>query len=133
MTVRLANEIRPVDTPPYCSACGCQDPAKQHVDFDAACDRGYGEGLEVPMDDLILCEECLKTGARCLGMLEGDEPGEKIATLERRLEEERKRADQHAEYADRMEQALGSRPAPIKVSRPRGRPKKHIGEEDYYG
>lgn len=126
MTVRLANEIRPAELPMYCSACHNQDPSSQHVDFDAACDRGYGDSPAIPvaMDDLILCANCLETGARLLGMVQSQETAEKMMTLEHRLGEERKRAEQAANYADRMEEALANRPAPIKISRPRGRPPK---------
>jgi len=126
MTVKLANDIRPAEMPIYCSACGCQDREKRHVDFDAACDRGYGVDQAVPisMDDLIICETCLRSAAGLVGMIDDAEPLEKIAVLERRLAEEKKRADKAAAYAERMEQALAARPAPVKVSRPRGRPPK---------
>lgn len=126
MGVRLANQIRAAATPMYCSACGCQNPKLLHVDFDAACDRGYGAGeaVKVSMDDLILCETCLRSGAALVGMVDGTEPGERIEMLERRLAEEKLRADKAASYAQRMEDALKERPEPVKVSRPRGRPRK---------
>jgi hypothetical protein len=126
MSVKLANDIRSAELPMYCSACGCQDTGKRHVDFDAACDRGYGTGDVVPvsMDDLIICETCLRAGAALVGMIDDTEPLEKIATLEQRLSDEQKRADKAAAYAERMEQALAARPSPVKVSRPRGRPPK---------
>jgi hypothetical protein len=110
----------------YCSACGCQDREKRHVDFDAACDRGYGadEAIAVSMDDLILCETCLRSGALLVGMIDDAEPVERIAILERRLDEEKLRADKAVSYAERMEAALAERPTPVKVSRPRGRPSK---------
>lgn len=130
MTVQLANDIRPAELPTYCSACGCQDKSKRHVDFDAACDRGYGadENVPISMDDLIICETCLRSAALLVDMVDGTEPLEKIAVLERRLAEEQKRADQAAAYADRIEQAIAARPEPVKVSRPRGRPPKTAKE-----
>ncbi len=126
MSVQLANSIRPAELPMYCSACGCQDREKQHVDFDAACDRGYGaEGtVAVSMDDLILCETCLRSGAELVGMIDATEPQEKISVLEQRLADEKLRADKAVGYAERMEAALAARPTPVKVSRPRGRPRK---------
>ena len=126
MSVQLTNDIRPAELPVYCSACGCQDKSKRHVDFDAACDRGYGADQDVPisMDDLIICETCLRSAAGLVGMIDDTEPLEKIATLEQRLSGEQKRADKAAAYAERMEQALAARPSPVKVSRPRGRPPK---------
>jgi hypothetical protein len=124
MSVKLANDIRPAELPMYCSACGCQDQQKRHVDFDAACDRGYGadEAVSVSMDDLILCETCLRSGAELVGMIDDSEPLERIAALERRLKDEQARANKAAAYAERMEAALAERPTPVKVSRPRGRP-----------
>lgn len=126
MGVTLANDIRPADMPMYCSACGCQDREKQHVDFDAACDRGYGSdgAVKVRMDDLILCETCLRSGAALVGMVDGGEPGQRIAQLEQLLANEKLRADKVVAYADRMEAAIAVRPEPLKVQRPRGRPPK---------
>jgi hypothetical protein len=127
MTVTLANEIRPTNMPIYCSACFGQDPAARHIDFDAACDRGYGNtsnGYKVSMDDLILCEGCVRSAAVQLGMMDTEEFSEKTRSLERRLDAEKKRADKATEYADRMEEALEHRPEKLSVSRPRGRPPK---------
>jgi hypothetical protein len=132
MSVTLANEIRPAGLPMYCSACGCQDGEKRHVDFDAGCDRGYGaEGaVKVAMEDLILCETCLRSGAALVGMVDGDEPGQRIAQLEQQLAAEKLRADKAVAYADRMEGALQARPEPLKVRRPRGRPPKATRQKE---
>lgn len=126
MGVQLANEIRAAHLPMYCSACGCQDGSLRHVDFDAACDRGYGaeSAQQVSMDDLILCETCLRSGAALVGMIDDAEPVAKIGQLKQRLAEEKLRADKAVAYAQRMEEALAARPEPVKVSRPRGRPPK---------
>lgn len=122
------NAIMPVGVPPYCSACGGQDTDVSYVDFDAACDRGYGEDpsnpdVRVAMEYLILCENCVREGARQIGMVEDDQR-ERIGSLQRRLDEECKRCEQAINYADRMEQALAGRPEKLTVSRPRGRPPK---------
>lgn len=126
MSVQIANDIRPAELPMYCSACGCQDREKQHVDFDAGCDRGYGgEGaVKVAMEDLILCESCLRAGAALVGMVDDQEPGRRITQLEQQLADEKLRADKAVAYADRMEAAIEARPEPLKVQRPRGRPRK---------
>jgi hypothetical protein len=126
MTVRVANEVRAANMPIYCSACFGQNSDARHIDFDAACDRGYGDrddGLKVSMDDLILCEDCVKSGAVLLGMMDTEAFQARLASLEHRLEEEKRRADKATEYADRMEQALSHRPQELKVQRPRGRPR----------
>lgn len=133
MTVTMANEIRPTNMPIYCSACFGQNPEAQHVDMDAACDRGYGDrddGNKVSMDDLILCEDCIRSAGVLVGMTDTREFQEHTNSLERRLEEEKKRADKATEYADRMEDALKHRPEELKVSRPRGRPPRPYDVED---
>jgi hypothetical protein len=129
------NAIMPVGTPPYCSACGRCDSEGQYVDFDAACDRGYGEDpsnpdVKVAMEYLILCEQCISEGARHIGMIKDDD-GERIAVLERRLEEEKVRADKYGRYAQRLEITLRERPEPIEMpSRPRGRPASSEANSD---
>lgn len=131
MAVRDANEIRPAALPMYCSACHGQYPERKHIDFDAAIDRGwYGNdhGTHITMDDLILCEECLRNGAELIGMMDTNSFLDKMQSLEHRLEEETKRAEKWAEYADRMEVAFQHRPETLKVTRPRGRPPKRHEE-----
>jgi hypothetical protein len=131
MAPTLTNEIRETNTPTHCSACFQQDGKLLHVDFDAACDRGYGDahGVQIAMEDLILCENCLRDGAKLAGMVDGEVQAERIASLEGRLAEEAARCEQAVNYANRMEAALASRPTPIQVSRPRGRPRRPTPQE----
>jgi hypothetical protein len=45
-----------------CSACFNQQPDKLHIDFEAAWDGPVKEGaIKVPIDDLYICEDCLKS------------------------------------------------------------------------
>lgn len=124
---RLANEVRAAGTPVYCSACFNHDSSLRHVDFDAACDRGYGmqEAVKVSMDDLVLCETCVKAGGLLVGMVDAGEQAERMASLEERLTAETARCDQAVAYANRMEEALAARPEPVTVTRPRGRPRRN--------
>lgn len=132
---RLADPvIQPVNMPQYCSSCFNQDSNLRHIDFEAACDRGwYGQdpGTHVAMDDLILCENCIGEGARQLGWMPTHEVVDKMTSLEHRLAEETKRADKAESYAERMEDAIKHRPNQLHVSPPRkrGRPAK-VGQED---
>ena len=133
MAVRDANEIRPAALPMYCSACHGQYPERKHIDFDAAIDRGwYGNdhGTRITMDDLILCEECLRNGAELIGMMDTHAFLDQKASLEHRLAREEKEREKAVEYADRMEQALQHRPESLKVTRPRGRPPKRMEDVD---
>lgn len=89
------------DTPPtYCSGCFCQDVEKVHVDFEAYWDGPVldTEGsIKVPIDDLVLCEDCLTAGAMLIGMVhnkqmrkENYELGKAIEDKDAELEEMRK-------------------------------------------
>ncbi len=130
MTVRSANQIRPSHMPLYCSACSGQYPDRQYVDFDAECDRGYGDvliqgrsegesgnsGSPIQMDWLILCDQCVKEGARIIGMIDGAPLEAENAALKKRNEILEKRAEKADNYADRMEEALEElRRKPIKL------------------
>ncbi len=133
MSTTLANEVRATNTPTFCSACFGQDSTVQHVDFDAACDRGYGQtednpDIKVALDDLILCETCLRDGATRIGMIDAKEQAEYVQRLERLFAEEKANCERAVSYANRMEEALAQRPQPVKVSRPRGRPPKSVSQ-----
>jgi hypothetical protein len=134
MTVVAEPLIKPFNLPQQCSSCFNQDTSLRHIDFQAACDRGwYGQdpATHISMDDLILCESCIGEAARQLGWMPTSEVMEKIDSLEHRLAKETKRADSGWEYADRMEDALKHRPGGEVLDhrrRPRGRSKR--SEED---
>jgi hypothetical protein len=123
---RLANTIREAGKPIYCSACfNSQDI--RHVDFDASCDRGYAnaEAVQITMDDLILCENCVREGARLLGMTDEADLHEHCAELGRKLEQKDKALKQAQRYADTMEEALHERPKPVHIDH-RRKPRKEI-------
>lgn len=110
------------DIPPYvCSSCGGQYPERRHVDFQAAWDGptfregvAVAEGdvrtnLTVAIDDLIICENCLRDAGMLVGLddahvLHGrfDVAQEKIRDLSERL------AGQ-ADYIAKLEAAAAAR------------------------
>lgn len=125
MTATMAETIvKPTGVPQYCSSCFRQDSRIQHIDFNSACDRGWYGGdaaTEVAMDDLILCENCVREGANLLGMILPD--SDRTADLERKLDIAEKKAKQAQNYADTMEEALNKRPVPVAIDhrkKPRG-------------
>ena len=126
MTVRLINEISETTRITFCSACGNQQSVR-HVDFDAACDRGYGkaEAVEVALDDLILCEGCIRRGAEILGIEDSAVLKAEKEQLEAKLDTQRKALVQAQKYADTMEEALQHRPDPVKIDH-RKLPRKEI-------
>lgn len=126
MTVRLVNEISETSRITFCSACGNQQSVR-HVDFDAACDRGYGkaEAVEVSLDDLILCEGCVRRGAEVLGIEDSTLLKAENEDLKRKLDVQGKRRKQAERYASTMEEALQHRPEPVHIDH-RKKPRKEL-------
>ncbi len=125
VTVRLINEISETSRITFCSACGNQESVR-HIDFDSACDRGYGnaEGVQIALDDLILCERCIKNGAEILGIEDSSVLKAELDETRSKLEIEQKAREKAEKYADRLEEAFDERPAQIKLDhrkRPRER------------
>ena len=123
---RLASDIREASKPIFCSACfNSQDI--RHIDFDAACDRGYAndEAVPVAMDDLIICENCVREGARLLGMEDETANAGHISDLERKLDVKDKRLKQAERYSETLEDAFESRPVPIALDH-RKKPRKEM-------
>jgi hypothetical protein len=125
---RLASDISEATRPIYCSSCFNSEPIR-HIDFDAACDRGYGNGeaVQVAMDDLILCENCVREGARLIGMTDDTDLKAHLENLKRKVEVERKGRVQAEKWAGTMEDALGARPEAVKIDH-RKRPRKQLEE-----
>ncbi len=58
-------------TPPFCAGCYGQYPALRHVDYESAWDGpmlNAEDGIRMTVDELVMCEECIKAGARLVGM-----------------------------------------------------------------
>jgi len=105
--------------PPYCSACYDQKPDKRYVDFDAASDRGWADDGQA-MDDLIICEDCLRSGAVHIDMCDTREIAAELERLRhenQRLKTQRDRSDT---YSRKLEDTLRERPVPVELpTRPR--------------
>ena len=58
--------------PPYCSACFQAKPGMTHIDFEAYWDGPIIEGksFKQPIDDLVICEDCLKVAGEVVGLSE---------------------------------------------------------------
>ena len=131
-TLRIADDIRPVGLPVYCSACFAQDPSKTHIDFDANSDRGYGQrddGQTVVMDDLIICEDCIRRAGEMVGMERSEVRDRELSDLRVRADKAEREAKQAQRYADNLEDAFTNRPTPIHIDH-RKRPRNiHPVEE----
>jgi hypothetical protein len=109
-----AAKIRLSGPPAACASCFGQYPDRRHVDFGAAYDGPFlrGEvtgGPTVSIDDLIICEDCLRIAAHELGLVE---PGEmKQALMEAAATQETLAERLHGalRYIQSLEAAANSR------------------------
>jgi hypothetical protein len=105
----------------HCVACFTQDHTIRHIDFDAACDRGFGEdhvsGMKISMDDLILCENCIKQAAKMIDMEPIGKSAQTIRELEIELDTAQRERKQAQNYSDRLEVAFDHREKPVALDR----------------
>lgn len=93
-------DVSLLEVPPVrCSACWGQYPERRHVDFEshwegptwregiAGEDGEILNSITLSLDDLILCEECLTTAAKLIGLVKPDEVSQHAEELERQLAE----------------------------------------------
>lgn len=114
--------------PPACAVCHGQYPDRRHVDFEVAYDGPVLDGAaRVMIDDLIMCEDCLRIGARLVGLI--DAPGLRGKLDGRQQEIERLEAAllERDAYVTQLEQTLAAKPkppAPAAAPRRRTPPKR---------
>lgn len=122
MAPRVAPQI--AGTPPtHCASCFGQHPDRVHVDYQAAYDGPVVEGgiigengevldrIAVTIDELVLCEECLRTGAELIGMTADD--GTKAALIEANRTLSEKNAGLSA-YVEQLKATIAANPDPPK-------------------
>ena len=98
LTFDAAKQIQECPPPSMCSSCYAQQPDKRHVDFSSSWDgpvltTGSEQNpTRVSIDELILCEDCLATAAKVIGlenpqqaMAERDEAVARAEELSERL------------------------------------------------
>lgn len=119
--------IKLVTPPTHCSSCFGQNIERQHVDFDAAWDGpvfrdgvatgGSGEEsnvIPVAIDDLIICDECLRQAAGLLGLVDPDETTERLGEALGQLENLRDRLAEREDYVSKLEAAVKAKvPNPV--------------------
>lgn len=97
--------------PPYCSVCFGSVPDRRFVDFEVAWDGpvlgATAEHHGQPIDDLIVCESCLKIAFQVLDL---DQNSEAIERLETELVEARDSLRTEVKYRGTLEKAIGERP-----------------------
>lgn len=102
--------------PPACASCGQQKPDDRHVDFSASWDGPVLNANDVirngtapvAIDDLVLCEECVRAGAMVLGMADQDQA--LSDKLQAQLSEQAERILGLDAYVRKLEDAIASKP-----------------------
>jgi hypothetical protein len=96
-------------TPAYCACCFTQKIGTRHIDFEAYFDGPVidpGNGMKQTIDDLILCEDCVRTAAKFIGMVDNEEANEELAKLRAEVNQLRALRARNAQKLSRIEKAL---------------------------
>jgi hypothetical protein len=133
-TLQAATKIREAETPVGCASCGGQYPDRRHIDFSAAYDGAVlnqKEVLEsgvtpVQIDDLILCDECVRAAAALLGLVDPDDLGRVNASVMEANEELGERLTgallliDNLEKAAKLKETLAEQIKPKRQTKPKG-------------
>lgn len=114
--------MRIAETPPVrCSGCYGQYPDRVHVDFETAWDGpvfreavatgdgGVQQTLTVSIDELVLCDRCIRAAAALVNGVKPDPSAQRIAELERQLRREREAAAGKDDYIRKLENAVAAK------------------------
>lgn len=105
--------------PPRCSGCFSAKPQQTHVDFGASYDGPMVPAVENvsglvghSIDELILCEDCLVTAAKLIGLVRAETLIAERDQLEAANHLLRMEATGYKDYAEKLEAAVNVRPQP---------------------
>lgn len=117
-------DVSLLETPPVrCSGCWGQYPERRHVDFESHWEGPmFREGvmgedgeisntINVSIDDLVLCEDCLRAAAKLIGLVDPDEVAEYAEQLEKRADDLLERNRGLEEHNKQLKAAIASEPA----------------------
>lgn len=115
-------------TPTYCSSCHCQNAELRHVDFEAYWDGPVlGDDVKVPIDDLVLCEDCLKAGGLLIGLIDNKAMRTENFELGRALDAKNEEIEEMRKVISDLEHTLGITLSG-KIRRGSGRPAFRVPE-----
>ncbi len=121
--IRIAASI-----PAACSACFGQYVDRLHVDFSAAFDGPVLYGKDgstlAAVDELVICDECMRAAAKVLGLEEPGDMVDQIESLDTRLTENSEKLAGALVYIRKLEQSLDEREKLEDVLRPKKAPPK---------
>lgn len=98
--------------PPQCSVCWQTRDDIRHVDFETPYEGPViMEGVTpVAIDQIVICESCLKEGCKLVGLVDWAERGEEFEQLRERLTAAEASLVDAQRYAGQLEQALHTKP-----------------------
>lgn len=115
--MKIANSIT------YCAACHGQYLDRKHVDFEAYYDGPVvGEDIKVAIDDLIICDECLKGAGALVGLFPAEELKDENKELGETVEEKDEQIKVQHELISDLEKTL-AKFTDEKIQRPDRRPR----------
>lgn len=123
-----ATQIHLAETPPVaCASCYGQYPDLRHVDFGAAFDGPVLNQTDVlvsgmtnvQIDDLIICEECLRAAAALIGLAEHDQMRELLDDMRARNDELAERLEGALALIDAKEKTEAQRETLMEQIRPK--------------
>lgn len=99
--------------PAHCTGCFQAKPHMRHVDFGAFYDGPVMQAaigtLPHVIDDLILCEDCLRDAGRLVGLGDATQLNERIEALEQLRNDLGERLTAALAHIDQLEKALVTR------------------------
>lgn len=104
-------KMRLLDTPAHCASCYLQETDVRHVDFGASYDGPVLEGsIKVTIDDLVLCENCLRTAVQLLGITgDVEELQDELRLANQEKLELRERVNGLEDYRRKLEAAVSAK------------------------
>lgn len=132
MSITIAERAaRLAPMPMFCAACGSQDPKTRYVDFDAAWDGPVvnpEDGIKMQIDDLVVCENCLKEASRLVGLVDPDQVSETLTRAQQDLIAKEHEIRDLQGYVSRLEAAVAAKPGARKPSPPKAKKGPQVAE-----
>jgi hypothetical protein len=122
----MSEKIHLTDKPPVaCASCGGQYTDRRHVDFGAAYDgptfpaEDVAGGTVVTVDDLIVCEQCVRDAGRVLGLVDPDAQTRQLEQQASQLQTLSERLAGALAYVNRLEAAAKERESLEEILKPK--------------
>lgn len=132
MSIQVAERIpRLSEMPMFCASCGSQDPQARYVDFDAAWDGPVvnpDDGIKMQIDDLVICEGCLKEASRLVGLVDPDQTAETLARAQQDLIAKEEKITELQRYIDGLQAAIAAKPGGRQPAQPKAKKGPKVAE-----